>query len=173
MTSKLEIFARLTGLVIGAGLVLVLLVAARPTREPESGLPAGARVTVEPIGELDLQPAPPDPLLDTEAIEPGGEPVSAVLSLRNQTGQEMLVGLQGESDVHDLDGLLRVRLSDDGEVLADTTLGGLSNPIDLGALASGEGRQLTLTVWIPGSVADGYQGRQVDVTLVPTAEAAP
>jgi hypothetical protein len=163
---------RAAGVLLGAGLAIFLLVGARPSADFTS-LPARASVAVGLTGELGVTPAPPKPVLPPRSIVPGAARSTADAVVRNQTGQTLAVGFRAEAQARDLDGLLRVRLSADGQTLADTTLqglrGGTQTPL---ALAPGQARSVRIELWIPAEITDGYQGRSAAITLVPVVGAA-
>jgi hypothetical protein len=157
---------RVAGAVLGVGLALALLVLSRPGAAG-SPLAAEVRIEVAPVGELEVRPGPPQPVLVAAGLRPGGKPAAAGFLVRNQTGAELAVDLIARPDSTALDGLLRVRAWADGRRLADTTLGGLRvRPLPL-RLASGERVRLRLQAWLPEEVSSGYEGRLVDVSLVP------
>jgi hypothetical protein len=162
---------RAIGVLLGAGLAVFLLVGARPTTSFTS-LPARAVLAVGLTGELGVTPSVPRPVLDAKTLEPGAAPARAEAVVRNQTGTTLAVGFRAQAASRDLDGLLRIRLSSGGRVLADTTLQGLRNgtPETL-ALRAGAETSLVVEAWIPDGITDGYQGRSADVTLAPVVRA--
>jgi hypothetical protein len=160
------------GVLMGAGLAVFGLAAARPSAD-FTDLPARASVIVAPTGELALTPAAPTAVLAPRAVVPGTAPVRAEVLVRNQTGRTLTVGLRATAPARDLDGLLRVRLSADGEPLADTTLQGLrAGTSTTLTLLRGAGRTLRVELWIPGSITAGYQGRTAAITLEPVVRIA-
>jgi hypothetical protein len=160
---------RTAGALVGAGLALIFLLAARPDAN-SSPLPATVRVSVAPTGELEVLPSPPRPVLVANALLPGRPPAAATFQIRNQAGRTLAVALSTTADSTALDGLVRIRLSADGHRLADTTLQGMQErSVDLN-LASGARTQLQLQAWIPGDVLTGYEGRLVEVSLVPAVQ---
>jgi hypothetical protein len=160
------------GVLAGAGLAILLLAAGRPSADYTS-LPARASVTVGLTGELGVTPALPKPVLASRGIVPGAAPATADAAVRNQTGRGLTVAFRGDAPARDLDGLLRVRLSADGQTLADTTLQGLRDgtraPLRLDA---GAQRTLRVELWIPESITAGYQGRTAAITLTPVVRIA-
>jgi hypothetical protein len=160
------------GVLLGAGLAVFLLAGARPSADYTS-LPARVSVAVGPTGELGVTPSLPNPVLAPRNVLPGAAAVRAEATVRNQTGQELTVGFRAEALARDLDGLLRVRLSVDGQTLADTTLQGLRagtrTPL---ALNPGVERALRVELWIPGSITAGFQGRSAAITLTPDVRIA-
>jgi hypothetical protein len=163
--------ARVAGALLGVGLAVFLLTAARPTRS-FSSLPARASFAVAVTGELSVRPQAPRPLLAATALAPGAAPARGSAVVRNQTGGTLAVGFRAQAAVHDLDGLLRVRVSAEGKVLADTTLQGLRDgTVTALDLPSGAEGHVAVETWIPAAITDGYQGLNVAVTLVPTVRA--
>lgn len=157
---------RVAGAAIGVGLALALLVVSRPGAAG-SPLAAAVRVEVASVGELEVRPGPPRAVLVASALRPGGKRATDDFLLRNQTGADLAVDLLTRPDSTALDGLLRVRAWENGRLLADTTLEGLrARPLPLG-LASGQRARLRLQVWLPREVLSGYEGRLVEVSLVP------
>jgi hypothetical protein len=58
-------------------------------------------------------------------------------------------------------------LSVGGRPLADTTLQGAGRANGTVHIGSGSSRKVEVEVWMPQSVGDGYEGRDIEVTLVP------
>lgn len=165
-TTAKDNVARLAGALIGVGLAVALLLWSRPDA---NGSPLGATVRVEvaPSGELEVTPPFPRPVMVAGSLWPGGPRAVRRFRLRNQTGTELAVALRALPSSSALNGLLRVRVSDGGEPLAATTLEGLQRrPIRL-RLASGQASRLRLEAWLPRDVLSGYEGRLVEVSLVP------
>jgi hypothetical protein len=152
---------RSAGAIIGLAAALALVAAARPSSSMP-GLPASIRFTVAPPGTLAVTPAPPAPVLDAKHLVPGGRRLTADLGVQNQSGITLQVGIHATAAVHNLDGLLRIRIASGGRVLADTTLQALRRGIALGKLTSGAMRQIHIAAWIPGAITDGYQGIVVE-----------
>jgi hypothetical protein len=158
--------ARVAGALVGVGLALALLFVSRPGAAG-SPLPAGLRVAVAPVGELEVTPPPPRSVFAAPALRPGGPAAVGGFAVRNQTGADLAIALAAGADSTALNGLLRVRVEAGGRVLADTTLQGLrARPLRL-RLASGEGVRLGLRAWLPADVLSGYEGRLVEVLLTP------
>lgn len=163
-------FARTAGALLGAGLALFLLLAARPDAAG-SPLPATLRVSMAPVGELEVTPSSPRPVLVADSLLPGDGPAGATFEIRNQTGRTLAIALRTTADSTALNGLVRMRLSVEGKSLADTTLQGLRQRSVGLVLASGAQSQLRLSAWIPNDVLSGYEGRYVGVSMVPTVRA--
>jgi hypothetical protein len=143
-----------------------LLLVSRPGAAG-AGAPAAVGFAIAPVGELEVAPAPPRPLLEARSLRPGGPRASGAFTIRNQTGENLAVALRAEVDSTALNGLLEVRVRGDGRLLAESSLEGLRvRPIQL-RLASGQRTRLGLEAWLPARVLDGYQGALVDVTLTP------
>jgi hypothetical protein len=158
--------ARMAGALVGVGLALALLFFSRPGAAG-SPLPAAVRVTVAPMGELEVTPAPPRPVFVADALRPGGPSATGGFLVRNQTGANLAVALAASANSTALDGLLRLRVEAAGRVLADTTLQGLRARALHLRLASGEGARLRLRAWLPEDILSGYEGRLVEVSLSP------
>lgn len=158
--------ARAAGALLGLTLAVTLLLVSRPGAAG-AGAPAAVAFAVAPAGELEVVPSPPEPVLETRSLRPGGTRAGSAFTIRNQTGEDFAVALRAEVDSTALNGLLQVRVRSKGSLLAASTLEGLRvRPIRL-QLASGESARLGLEAWLPKQVLDGYEGAIVDVTLVP------
>ena len=159
--------ARVAGVLLGAGVAVSLLVAARPSAS-FSRLPASASFSVSPTGELEVTPAPPRPLLRAKSLSAGGPRAGASFRVRNQTGTTLGVGFRARAPTHQLDGLLRIRMRAGSSTLADTTLQGLRHgSAGRLRLRSGAARTVSFEAWIPDATND-YEGRSVAVELTPT-----
>jgi hypothetical protein len=158
---------RVAGVLLGAGVALALLIAARPSAS-FARLPASAGFTIAVSGELAVTPAPGRPFLRATALTPGGAPATASFSVRNQTGSTLEIGLRARAPTHELDGLLRIRLRVGDRTLADTTLQGLRHGSAATIrLRSGDARSIALEAWIPDGTND-TEGRDVAIELKPT-----
>lgn len=168
MATSMLTIARVAGALLGAGGAVVALADARPTAS-FGALPARASFTVPVSGEFGVTPAAPRPALTVTGIEPGAPANQGGFSLRNQTGRALAVGLEAGASARDLDGLLRVRLTSGSTTLADTTLQGLrGGTAKTVRIPAGKARRIRIETWIPVDVTDGFQGRNVAVTLTPT-----
>ena len=162
--------ARVAGVLLGAGVALALLIAARPSAS-FARLPASAGFTIPATGELGVAPAPGRPFLLARALTPDGPPASASFTIRNQTGETLTVGFRAHAGARQLDGLLHVRLRAGARTLANTTLQGLRHGSAATVrLRSGAARSISLEAWIPDGTND-YEGRDVAVELTPTLRA--
>jgi hypothetical protein len=165
-SSPLKNLARVAGAVLGIGLTLALLLVSRPG-VAGSPLPATVRFGVAPAGELEVTPAPPQPVFVAGALRPGGHRAAGSFRIRNQTADDLAIELSAGADSTALNGLLRLTVRVDARLVADTTLEGLLlRPVRL-HLASGGRARLGLEAWLPGDILSGYEGRLVKVSLVP------
>jgi hypothetical protein len=158
--------ARTAGALLGLALAVTLLLVSRPGAVG-AGAPAALSVAIAPVGELEIAPPPPRPLLEARSLRPGGPAAVGALAVRNQTGDSLAVALRAEVDSTALNGLLEVRVRSGGSVLAESSLESLRvRPLQL-RLASGERARLNFEAWLPAEVLEGYEGAIVDVTLTP------
>jgi hypothetical protein len=158
--------ARAAGALLGLTLAVTLLLVSRPGAVG-AGAPAALSVAIAPVGELEIAPAPPRPVLETRSLRPGGPRAGGAFAVRNQTGEVLAVALRADVDSTVLNGLLEVRVRNGEQVLAESTLESLRvRPLRL-QLASGERAQLSIEAWLPTQVLEGYEGAIVDVTLTP------
>ncbi|MFN8217687.1 MAG: hypothetical protein U0R71_13930 [Solirubrobacterales bacterium] len=152
---------------VGAGLVLALVVAARPAGSAGRVLPASLRFSAALDSEVAAAPAAPRAFLRSGPLRPGGRTAGTV-RLRNQTGSPLTVGLRAEPSSTALDGLTRVRITAAGRVLADTTLQLLRQGTPGRVrLAPGTGVRIRVTAAMPADAGTGYEGARVAVRLVP------
>ncbi|HEX8051134.1 MAG TPA: hypothetical protein VF504_06660 [Solirubrobacterales bacterium] len=166
-------FTRAIGAAIGFALVAALIVAARPAGGHGGVLPASLRFTAVLDGTVAVEPAPPQPLLESGPLRPGSR-ASGRLTLRNQTGEALAVRLRAEPDSTALDGTAHVRLVSHGVVLADGTLQALrQGSAEAVRLRPGGAAQVRVVIWIPAEVETGYEGRRVAVALEPVEEPQP
>ncbi len=152
--------------VVGAGLAVLLLIAARPSSEPRQ-FPARVEVTVPATGEVATAPAAPDSLMRASLLP--SRPKQATFEIRNQTGSTLSVAITADADTTELDGSLGVRLTEGRRVLSDSTLQALRRGSLPVRLASGESTEIQVTIELPESATD-YQGRDVAITLTPKVE---
>jgi hypothetical protein len=163
--------ARVAGVLLGAGVALLLLIASRPSAN-FARLPASASFTIPLTGELEVTPAAPRPVLKAPALMPGDPPAVASFTVRNQTGTTLAVGFRAHAAARDLDGLLRIRLRAGNRMLADTTLQGLrGGSASTLRLRSGAALAVSVQAWIPDGLND-YEGRDVAVDLTPALRQA-
>jgi hypothetical protein len=158
--------ARAAGLLAGIGVAVTLILVARPGAVVAPA-PASLRVAVTPVGELEITPPPPRPVLVARGLRPGGTRASGGFLIRNQTGRGLAIALRADADSTSLDGLVQVRARTGGHLIAETTLEGLRlRPLRL-RLASGQRARLRLEAWLPKDVLGGYEGSRVEVLLTP------
>lgn len=145
---------------------MTLLLVSRPGAAG-AGAPAAVSFEIAPVGELEVVPPSPRPVLEARSLRPGGPRAGGLFTVRNQTGESLAVALRVEPDSTALNGLLEVRVRSGGRLLSESSLESLRvRPIRL-RLASGERARLRLEAWLPAEVLSGYEGALVDVTLMP------
>jgi hypothetical protein len=154
------------GCALGLGLALMIVLVARPSANV-AGLSATVRFTVPLSGELAVTPPAPLPVLVADRLRPGSPRATGRFEVQNQTGKTIGLGFRARPSSTALNGLVRVRLSAAGRLLADTTLQGALRTDGALRLPPGGTRQIELQAWMPLNVGDGYEGRQVDVSLLP------
>lgn len=158
--------ARAAGALLGLTLAVTLLLVSRPGAAG-TGAPAAVRVAIAPVGELEIVPAPPRPVLEARSLRPGGPRAGGAFSVRNQTGESLAVALRADVSSTALNGLLEVRVRNGGRVLSESTLESLRvRPLRL-QLASGERTSLSIEAWLPAQVLEGYEGALAEITLTP------
>ncbi|HKO39303.1 MAG TPA: hypothetical protein VJU14_13140 [Solirubrobacterales bacterium] len=158
--------ARAAGALLGLTLAVTLLLVSRPGAVG-AGAPAAVSVAIVPVGELEVTPAPPRPVLEARSLRPGGPPASGAFTVRNQTGEDLAVALRADMDSTALNGLLEVRVRSGDRVLSESSLESLRVRPPRLQLASGERADLSIEAWLPSQVLEGYEGAIVDVTLTP------
>jgi len=159
---------RFAGALVGAGIAVAVVVLALPSGGHGGVLPASVDVTVRSDGALAAQPAAPSVVLHSASLRPGTPAAEASFDLVNEAGQPLTAALRAIPSSTELDSLARVQLVADGRTFGDMTIGELrrGTPISL-VIASGERRHVRLAIEIPASVETGYEGRHVDLQLVP------
>lgn len=158
---------RIAAVALGAVIVLVVVLLARPAGGHGGILPASLRVAASQDGALVVSPAAPKPVLEDARLRPGAH-AGGELRLRNQTGEQLAVLLRAEPSSTALDGILRVRIEAGGKRVFDSTLQALRQGTeDAISLRPGRAAPVRVFAWIPATEATGYEGRQVDVLLVP------
>ena len=158
--------ARAVGCVFGLGLAFTVLLVARPSASA-ARMTATVRFAVPLSGELAVTPRAPEHCLIAAGLRPGGAPATGRFEAQNQTGETIAVGFRARRSSSALDGLVRVRLSVGGRSLADTTLQGLGRASDTVLIGPGSSRKIKVEAWMPQNVGDGYEGRDIEVSLVP------
>jgi hypothetical protein len=156
---------RALALALGVAIVAVLVFVARPAGGHGGVLPASLRFTAAQDGAIAITPAAPEALLEDSHLRPGRH-VAGAITLSNQTGKTLELGLRAEPSSTALDGITRVRISAGAETIFDSTLGALREGTDVPlALGPGRSRRVLVTAWIPAGEPTGYEGRRVDVQL--------
>jgi hypothetical protein len=160
--------ARTIGALLGLGLALAIVLIARPSASG-AGLTATARFSIPPSGELARTPPAPQPILVADSLRPGEGRTTGSFLLHNQTPRAMMLSFVARPSGTALDGLLQVHLSAAGQTLASGALQGLLHG-SAGSLRlpSGATRRLELATWMPPDVGDGYEGRLIHVSLIPS-----
>jgi hypothetical protein len=158
--------ARAAGALLGLTLAVTLLLVSRPGAVG-AGAPAAVSVAIAPVGELEVTPPPPSPVLKTRSLRPGGPVAGGAFAVRNQTGENLVVALRADVDSTALNGLLEVRVRSGDRVLSESSLESLRVRPPRLRLASGERADLSIEAWLPTQVLEGYEGAIVDVTLTP------
>jgi hypothetical protein len=163
---------RLVATAIGLVLVVVLVAIVRPAGGHGGVLPGSLRFTAEQDGAVGVLPAAPKPFIESGPMRPGSH-ASGVLTLRNETGKRLAVGLAAQPSSTALDGIVRVRIVAAGRTIADTTLQALRDGTEgKVSLAAGAGAAVRVIAVIPADVETGYEGRRVSVRLVPVERSA-
>jgi hypothetical protein len=160
--------ARAIGAVLGLGLAAAIVLIVRPSASG-AGLTATARFSIPPSGELATSPPAPRQILVADSLRPGEGRSAASFVLHNQTPRAMMLSFTARPSGTALDGLLQVRLTAAGQTLASGALQSmLHGSTGTLQLRSGSSRQLELETWMPAGVGDGYEGRLIHVSLIPT-----
>lgn len=168
--SAADRFTRAIGAAIGLGLIVALIVAARPASGHGGVLPASLRFSATLDGSVAIAPAAPRPLLVSGPMRPGSD-AGGTLTVRNQTGAALAVRLRAQPDSTALDGIAQVRLVSGGRTLSEGTLQALrQGTTEALRLGPGAAARVRIVAWIPAEVETGYEGRQVAVALEPVEE---
>ena len=149
---------------LGVAIVVAIVVVARPADGHGGILPASLRFTASQDGAVAIAPAAPQALLEDAHLRPGRH-ADGEMTLRNQTGGPLAIGLRAEPSSTALDGIARVRIATGAEVVFDSTLGALRQGTDAVRIAPGRSRRVLVAAWIPAAESTGYEGRRVDVQL--------
>jgi hypothetical protein len=161
-----ERVCRNLGCAFGLGLTVMVVVMARPSTDV-AGLPATVRVTVPPSGEVAVTPPRSKSVLVADRLRPGGARAAGRFSVQNQTGKTIGLAFRAHASSTELDRSVRLRLSTRGRLLADTTLRAGRRAGRVLSVRSGAARRLVVQAWMPRDAAGAYEGREVDVSLVP------
>jgi hypothetical protein len=168
MRNRYPHVARAIGAVLGLGLAAAIVLVARPSASG-AGLTATVRFSIPPSAELATSPPAPRPVLVADSLRPGEGEAAGSFLLHNQTSRAMTLDFLARPSGTALNGLLQVRLTAAGQTLASGALQGmLGGSTGSLRLPSGATRRLELEVWMPSSVGDGYEGRLIHVSLIPT-----
>jgi hypothetical protein len=163
-----RVVAAAIGLVLVAGAIAI----ARPGGGHGGVLPASLRFSAGQDGEVAVLPAAPKTFIESGPMRPGSH-ASGILTLRNETGERLAVGLAALPSSSALDGLARVRIIAAGRTIADSTLQALQDGTEgMVSLAPGAGTRVRVIAVIPADVETGYEGRRVSVRLVPVERRA-
>lgn len=158
---------RVLAAALGAGLVVALILVARPASSHGGVLPASLRFAAVEDGAIEISPAAPKPVLADAQMRPGGH-ADGELRLRNQTGERLAVRLRALPSSTALDGLAQVRISAGRQELFDSTLQALRQGTTSAVrLDPGGAARVHIVAWIPADTTTGYEGRQVEVQLSP------
>jgi hypothetical protein len=157
--------ARSLGLAAGVVLaVAALLVWQVPT------VPVGSGATVSfkavPSGELAVSQA--GTFLRAPALIPSspGRGASAELVVANQSPANLAVTLRALPETSNLDDALQVKVSAGDTTVYSGPLGGLRSWSDrVLVFAPGASQLFAVKAWIPLTVASGWRGQKVDVSL--------
>jgi hypothetical protein len=158
---------RVLAAVLGIGIVVAVVLMARSAGGHGGVLPASLRFTADQAGALAVSPASPSFVLEDAHLRPGRH-AEGDLALRNQTGARLAVRLRANPSSTALDGIARVRITTDNGTIFDSTLGALREGTE-GSVRVNPGTATTvrLEAWIPATEQTGYEGRRVEVALVP------
>jgi hypothetical protein len=157
---------RVLAAALGVAIVVAVVLMARPAGGHGGVMPASLRFAASPDGAIAVAPAAPRSLLEADHLRPGDH-VAGALVLRNQTGERLPVALRAEPSSTILDGITRVRIEAGGRNVFDSTLQALREGSDPIRIAPGGTVTARVSAWIPAAEATGYEGRHVDVMLVP------
>jgi hypothetical protein len=158
---------RALGAALGIGLAVAIVFLARPSASGV-GLTATVRFSIPPSAELARTPPAPQPILIAASLRPGNGRAASSFELHNQTAETGTFDFVARPSSTALDGLLQVRLRAGAQTLASGALQGmLAGSTSTLRLPSGATRRLELEAWMPADVGDGYEGRLVDVSLIP------
>ena len=168
MRNRYPYVARAIGAILGLGLAAAIVLIVRPSASG-TGLTATVRVSIPPSAELEISPSPPQPVLVADSLRPGEGRKAASFTLQNQTPRAMELNFIARPSGTGLNGLLQVRLTAAGQTLTTGALQGmLRGSAKSLRLPSGSTRQLRIETWMPASVGDGYEGRLIHVSLIPS-----
>lgn len=162
---------RVLAAALGVGLVVALILIARPASSHGGVLPASLRVTAVEDGAVEASPVAPRTVLADAHMRPGSH-ADGYLRLRNQTGVRLAVSLRALPSSTALDGLAQVRVSAGGNEIFDSTLQLLRQGTAAIELKPGAVAKVHVVASIPAATETGYEGRRVEVQLAPAEAAA-
>jgi hypothetical protein len=149
------------------GLALVAAVALS-TRVPAATGSAGADVTISANSNGELSVTPAGPFARGLGLEPGRarNPAGGTVKVHNSTGSAADVRVRVLRSIRDLDAILVVDVSADGEQVYSGPLAGLET-WSTGSFRLGRGAdgQVTVRASLPSTVQSGYEARVADLTL--------
>jgi len=163
MKIKADTWIRLLGLVLGAAVTAVVVLAAEIP--PGNGV-LGADIIVAsgPTGELAVTPT--GPFLSATDLTPSSAPVSGSIDVFNQTGGTLNVAVRGLPSTKDMDEIMQIRVQADGATLYDGPLGGFrawtAKKIPL---ASGATSHLSIQTWLAPQTGEYWSGRIAQVGI--------
>lgn len=157
---------RVLAAALGVGLVVALILIARPASGHGGVLPASLSFTAVEDGAVEASPLAPRTVLADARMRPGSH-AGGYLRLRNQTGARLAVRLRALPSSTALDGLARVRVSADGHPIFDSTLQLLRQGTTAIGLGPGAVAKVHVVASIPADTETGYEGRRVEVRLAP------
>jgi hypothetical protein len=155
---------RLTGLLVGAGLAVAVLLAGRmPASQAEA--PARLSMASQPIEPVAVSPAGPD-FLEAGRLRPGGGLARGRLTLTNLTSRPLHVRMRVSSAQRDLDRVVQLRVRAATRELFEGPLSELRTwSRERVRLPAGKPRKLEFEVWVPISVKSGYEGRSAGLEV--------
>jgi hypothetical protein len=163
---------RVVATAIGLVFVAALIAIARPAGGHGGVLPGSLRFSAGQDGAVAVLPAAPTPFIESGPMRPGSH-ASGTLTLRNETGKRLAVGLAAQTSSRALDGIARVRIIAAGRTIADSTLQALRDGTEgRVSLDPGAGATVRVIAVIPADVETGYEGRRVSVRLLPVEGSA-
>ena len=162
---------RVSAVAIGLGIVVALILMARPAGGHGGVMAATMRFTAVQDGTIAVVPAAPKPLFSSGPMRPGSD-AGGKMRLRNESGKPLDVSVRATPSSTALDGIAHVRITSAAGTIADTTLQALRQGSDSVRIAPGESATLRVRAWIPADTETGYEGRRVSVELATVEEIA-
>ncbi|MEK6252318.1 MAG: hypothetical protein AABM43_10315 [Actinomycetota bacterium] len=148
-----------------AGLAIAAIAVAG-WRVPTQSTP-GASLKVVAVGTNELQASPAHPFTISDDLKPGAKHGgSGRVALHNTMEQPLAVRIHTVPSVTDLDRLLRVEATGDGQLLFRGRLTDLHSWTRRPFVVPAHGRSMLETrFWLPASVRSGYQNRVATETI--------